>query len=628
MPIRSLAGGLAGAAAALALAAPQAQAQVAWAPCAPAGYECGSVTVPLDRSGTVPGTIPLSAKRIVASSNPTRSAVVPIAGGPGQAAVPLAPDFARVLAPAIATRDLLVFDQRGTGQSAALSCPSLRLEKGRAAVADCARHLGPARAFFRTPDTVEDIEALRQAAGYDKLVLYGVSYGTKAALDYAARYPTHVESLVLDSLVPPEGEDPFFRSSFAALPRVIGDLCGPSACRSITGNAYGDLATLASRLHQQTLTGRVVDGRGRRVKVRLGPSGLIQTLIGGDLNPALRAELPGSVRAALHGDRTPILRLRARAEGLGIGDQSADAVDQALYLDTVCEETSFPWPRGSTDVAQRLGAAVAAARTLPPEATKPFTGLDALRVGPAPLCVAWPEASPPPVPPAALPQVPTLILEGQSDMRTPLEDAQAVAGRIPGTQVVAVPHTGHSVLGTDMSDCSHTAVTTFFQGGAAAQCGPTRNLFPPTPRPPLSLAMVRPRAGVPGKPGRTVEALRLTINDARTELIGVAIGQNALPSRIGGLRSGYALVRRSGLTFRRMSYVPGVDVSGTYSPSGTSHLRVTGRSAAPGSVTITKGGSVRGRLGGRTVHTMFKMATPASAPHPALARVLRRIGLG
>lgn len=625
MPIRSLAGVLAGAAVALALAASQAHAAVAWAPCTPTGYQCGTVDVPLDRSGAVPGAIRLSAKRIVASSNPTQSAVVPLAGGPGQAAVPLAPDFAEALAPAIATRDLLVFDQRGTGASGALSCPSVHAERAGRAVADCARHLGAARAFYRTTDSVDDLEALRQAAGYDKLVLYGVSYGTKVALDYAARYPSHVEALVLDSVVPPEGEDPFFRSSFAAIPRVLGDLCGPSDCGSITGNAYGDLATLVSRLQRRELKGTVVDGRGRRVKVTLGPAGLIQTLIGGDLNPALRAELPGSVRAALRGDRTPILRLRARANGLGIGDQSADEVNDALYLDTVCEETSFPWPRGSTSPGQRAAAAQAAARALPQGATKPFSTIDALRTGPASLCAAWPEASPAPAPSAPLPQVPTLVLDGQADMRTPLEDAQAVAARIPGAQVVAVPHTGHSVLGSDFSSCAKTAIAAFFQGGAVTPCGPTPNPFPPTPRPPLTLAAVHPYGRVPAKAGRTVEALRLTVNDARSELVGVAIAQNALPSRIGGLRGGYALTRRSGLTFRRMSYVPGVQVSGAYSLNGTSHFRVTGRSAAPGSVAVTKGGSVSGRLGGRTIHATFATTARDRARQPSLAEVLRRV---
>src|SRR3954453_17340136 len=82
-----------------------AQAAIPWAPCATAGYECARVDVPLDRTGAVPGTVSLAVERVPAATNPGRSAVVALAGGPGQAALPLAADFAKDLGPAIADRD-------------------------------------------------------------------------------------------------------------------------------------------------------------------------------------------------------------------------------------------------------------------------------------------------------------------------------------------------------------------------------------------------------------------------------------------------------------------------------------------------------------------------------------------
>src|SRR4051812_38285540 len=108
-----------------AIAPAAAHAAAPFAPCRPIGFECATVDVPLDRSGAVSGTIPLAVVRARASDNPDRSAVVALAGGPGQAANPLASDFAEVLGPALAHRDLLTFDSRGTGDSAPLSCPTL-----------------------------------------------------------------------------------------------------------------------------------------------------------------------------------------------------------------------------------------------------------------------------------------------------------------------------------------------------------------------------------------------------------------------------------------------------------------------------------------------------------------------
>ena len=70
-------------------------------------------------------------------------------------------------------------------------------------------------------------------------------------------------------------------------------------------------------------------------------------------------------------------------------------------------------------------------------------------------CLGWQNATPAPSgDPAPLPAVPTLILSGTGDVRTPNSDAATVAARIPGSRLVTVPNVGHSVLGTDQSGCA------------------------------------------------------------------------------------------------------------------------------------------------------------------------------
>src|SRR3954463_507545 len=73
-----------------------ASADIPWAACPTAGYQCAHVDVPLDRTGAVPGTVSLAVSRVAAASNPGSVAVVPLAGGPGQAALPLSETFAQV----------------------------------------------------------------------------------------------------------------------------------------------------------------------------------------------------------------------------------------------------------------------------------------------------------------------------------------------------------------------------------------------------------------------------------------------------------------------------------------------------------------------------------------------------
>ena len=176
---------------------------------------CAHLTVPLDPSGAVPGTITLAIRRRLAPVGEAHSAVIALAGGPGQSAIPFTETFTELLGPILDTRDLIVFDQRGTGYSHPLACHGFEqpgaYHSGGQLIKSCAEQIGPERAFYTSLDSVADIEALRKALGYEKLVLWGTSYGTKVAEEYAQEYPQHVEALVLDSVVPPTGPDPLDR---------------------------------------------------------------------------------------------------------------------------------------------------------------------------------------------------------------------------------------------------------------------------------------------------------------------------------------------------------------------------------------------------------------------------------
>jgi pimeloyl-ACP methyl ester carboxylesterase len=604
--------------------APDASAALPWANCSTAGWQCAHLDVPLDRSGAVPGTVSLAVQRVQASSNPGNVAVLPLAGGPGQAALPLAPTFASVLAPALASRDLLVYDQRGTGSSGALSCQSLSSSTTIVKIAaSCAGELGAGRGSYRTVDSVADIEALRQAAGYDKLVLFGVSYGTKVAEEYAAAYPDHAESLVLDSVVLPEGPDPFQRSTLSGSLRVMKDLCAGSACAGATDDVTRDLRNLAAKLRKSSLKGRVVLSSARRVRLAMGQGDLLSILLAGDLNPTLRAELPGSMRAALRGDAAPLLRLAVRSEGLTTGlrrtsaattrQSSGSGDSDALFLATTCEEAPFAWTR-TAGLNQRYDEVVAAAKQIPKAQLGPFSPAAALSGGPIPLCIGWPDASPAPAAVGALPAVRTLVLDGQMDLRTPFEDAQQIAQRIPGSTIVEVPFTGHSTVSSDLtenSSCTKTAIVTFFNGGAPGACTPGDNPYAPTRRPPTSLKAIKASS----TKLRTIIAASATVTDAARQMIGDALALNRLPRHVAGLRAGNATINGDGsFKLNRYQYVPGVVVSGTVDPERNAKVSIHGGGALSGTLTLRSNGSVSGRLGGRKVTIAASSALRSSLP--------------
>ncbi len=600
-----------------AVSAAAAQAQIAWAPCGDSNdFACGHLTVPLDPSGGTSGTITLAIRRHRAPVGEAKDAIVALAGGPGQAAIPFTEQFARVLGPIADTRDLIVFDQRGIGLSGPLSCHRFELSANTppgSTIAECAAQLGPMRSFYATADTVADIEALRVAGGYEKLVLYGTSYGTKVAEDYAQAYPSHVEALVLDSVVPPNGPEPLNRSTFAAIPRILRQLCAARACARITPNPVGDLARLVRRLARGGLRGRVIDGHGVAHTVRISSDGLLGTLIEGDLEPILRSEFPAAVRSAVNGDMAALARLQERAEGgeASEAESPSESFDNPLYYATSCEDESFPWNRAAGP-ATRLAEAKARIGTLPASQLAPFTQANVLDLSDVPACAFWPYTTPAPaLSTAPLPSVPTLILSGADDLRTPTSNAREIAAQIPGSHLLVVPNTGHSVLSSDPTHCASDALQALFAGKPIKPCAATSPppLLRLTPLAPRSLADLAPARGSHGLPGRTLQAVVLTLGDFDRQLALQVVKQlesgglgGSLSLRTGGLRAGWAGLAGATLTFDRYSYVPGVTVSGKLT-SQASELRIGGAAAAHGTLRLGPHKQLDGVLDGERVQT-------------------------
>jgi len=595
-------------------------AQIAYAPCGETNeFACGHLTVPLDPSGTVPGTITLALRRHRAPVGEARSAIVALAGGPGQPALPLSEQFDEVLGGVAATRDLIVFDQRGIGLSHPLACHAFErpdlFRSLEQAVAACGAQLGATRALYTTAQTVSDIEAIRQAGGYEKLVLYGTSYGTKVAEDYAQAYPTHVEALVLDSVVTPGGPDPLERSTFAAVPRVLRAICAARACAGVTRDPVADVARLQARIRRGPLSGAAIDGEGRPHRVGVSSDALFAALIAGDLSPALRAEFVTAVRAAGARDTAPLARLLATLAGAGGGER--EDFDAPLYYATTCEEQAFPWDRAASP-ATRLGEARAAIDALAASAFQPFTAATAFDLGDMPACAGWPYAAPAPrLLTGPLPSVPALILSGEADLRTPTADARALAAQLPGSHLLVVPYTGHSVLSSEPTSCAADALRAVFSGHPVKPCSsaPPPGVRPP-PIPPVRLALVAPVHGYGGRPGRTLHAVTLSLADLGRQLLlkdGVGSAEDislAAALSIGGLRAGWARLAGAQIVLRRYSYVPGVAVSGTIAAGGGT-LTIGGSAGAHGTLRMDARGGLSGTLGGRRVSVAA--SSPATA---------------
>src|SRR5947199_2176235 len=145
-------------------------------PCSsPKGVQCATIDVPIDRSGNVPGTFRLLVHRTPARQPAGKPPLFYLTGGPGQTNTNATVRAAVRYSGALQHRDLITFAQRGTGPTA-IHCGPLEAGADPASsVPACADQLGPARNFYTSRDAADDLDAIRQALGVDKVALFGAS---------------------------------------------------------------------------------------------------------------------------------------------------------------------------------------------------------------------------------------------------------------------------------------------------------------------------------------------------------------------------------------------------------------------------------------------------------------------
>jgi pimeloyl-ACP methyl ester carboxylesterase len=203
------------------------------------GADCGYVVVPQSRSGGE-GEVRLAYMRLNARTPSDAAPLFMLAGGPGQALTGDAGILAlfqeALLGPVLDTRDVVLMEQRGTLRSLPhLDCPELWTAQREAVerdldeeaarlvlrerVGECvARHraAGVDLASYNTLENAADVNDMRRALGYDRIVYYGESYGTELGQNVMREYPDMLEAVILDGTAAITSTDwSADRSSFA-----------------------------------------------------------------------------------------------------------------------------------------------------------------------------------------------------------------------------------------------------------------------------------------------------------------------------------------------------------------------------------------------------------------------------
>jgi pimeloyl-ACP methyl ester carboxylesterase len=393
---------------------------------------CLRVSVPLDWAHPSGRKIDIVAA-IVPSTSPRSQPdpLIVLAGGPGQGATSYGSLMSTAFREVLKTRDVVLFDQRGTGRSGVLQCQlqnkpwdSIDDATISSAVQRCTDALTKNVQFYSLREVVRDIEALRQAMGYPAINLWGGSYGTLTAQQYIRKYGQYVRAAILDGALAPHHDLLGFvaRDAQHAMQSVIDECRRSQECT----RHYGDLDAQLNTFVRSLETPRAIRFRDPQTneptQAMITRDVAVGLLRGALYTPLSRSLVPHAIVEANRG-RFEVLT----ALGAYTSSWSSDTMAGGVMLTVVCsDQMSFERHEAST-------------------LSTGFLGDSYLRVWKA-ACAKWPHhpMSAEDLTPLRS-NVPVLVLSGGLDPVTPPSSGEEVAAQFSNAIHAVMPEGAHNI---------------------------------------------------------------------------------------------------------------------------------------------------------------------------------------
>ncbi len=430
------------------------------------GARCGKYEVFEDREARSGRKIALNIIVLPATTDkPASDPVFFLAGGPGQGAATIAKNAREDFMQQIRReRDVVFVDQRGTGESNFLNCnlygdgSSLQpyfdelfpVEKVRECRAQLEKISNPA--LYTTSIAVEDLEEVRRVLGYDRINLWGGSYGTTAALAFLRRYPSLVRSVVLEGAAPLDFKLPlpFAKGAQLALDRLIEDCGADETCRKAFPKLRAEFAAVLAKLDKGPVSFEMTNPVTKKLEtIRMSRGVFGERLRLLLYSPDLASLVPFLIHEAYKNNFTPFAQLAHFMTRL-IGDQ----VGMGMYFSVTCPEDAL----------------LVTEQEIARETANTFIGDYRVRKH-VKACEQWPRGKVPsgftgPV----KSDVPVLIISGAVDPATPPHYGEAAARHLANGRQIVVPNTPHSYGGRCINSLIEEFISKASARGLDASC--------------------------------------------------------------------------------------------------------------------------------------------------------------
>ncbi|MGO1073554.1 alpha/beta hydrolase [Lysobacter sp. CA199] len=402
--------------------------------------QCARFEVPLNHAEPKGRKISLRVAWLPATEEGAAEAdpVFFLAGGPGQAATESWPLIDGAFRDVRKRRNIVLVDQRGTGQSTPLTCrdavgeddgtqsEQTMIDNSVVAVERCAKALSVDARYFTTTDAIADLDAVRAAIGAARIDVVGVSYGTRVAQQFAGRYPQHTRTVVLDGVAPNElvlGSE-HARNLDAALAGQF-KLCQQTpACRDRFGaDPREQLRQLMARLQAAPVEVDYRDpstGEQLRERVTAGHVAMLTRMF--SYGPQAAALLPLVLNEADRGRYAPLMSLSKM-----FGKQLSEELNYGMQLSVSCAEDADLFVVDPADADTVLGNAM-----------PKVLGAQ---------CKVWPTGQRPKnFHEPFKSSLPVLLLSGELDPVTPPRYGDQVVKHLPNGRHLILRGQGHGAL--------------------------------------------------------------------------------------------------------------------------------------------------------------------------------------
>jgi pimeloyl-ACP methyl ester carboxylesterase len=368
------------------------------------------------------------------SEQPDEDPIFGFAGGPGQSATKALP-FASFIRTLQSKREIVLIDQRGTGNSNPLTCPfdprDIQALIGRpdsvAWLTACRSELEKRADLtqYTTSISSDDADEVRAALGYEKVNVVGGSYGSLAALDYLRRHPAHVRAVAIEGIVPPDYRLPlpFAKTIQASLEHLFADCAADPACHKDFPDLKSQFETVVKRLDRKPATFVFKnDAPEQPLRITISRGAFVSSLRTLLYQPSAIGALPYLISRIYQDDWSGFA-------GIAVATRRAldPEIARGMSYSVLCPESmAFV---GEDDIRRATDGT--------------YLGDFDVRLYQK-RCAVWPRAKVPKTfLEAVRSDVPALLIAGAEDPATPPTTAIHAAEKLSHSLVVAIPHGTH-----------------------------------------------------------------------------------------------------------------------------------------------------------------------------------------